>query len=127
MGPSISVTARRTHLYEDAFSSLATEGWQMCMQFYVKCDYIIDLRKILKVNLVNAQGLHEAGIDGGGLSREFLSETLKIAFDPNRGFFTTTEESMLYPNPKIHLAYEDFKLHIFFHGALLAKVCDMYT
>ena len=76
---------------------------------------------------MNAQGLDEAGIDGGGLLREFLSETLKVAFDPNRGFFTTTEEGMLYPNPKIHLVYEDFNLHIYFLGALLAKVSSIHV
>jgi ubiquitin-protein ligase E3 C len=27
------------------------------------------------------------GIDGGGVFREFLSELLKAAFDPHRGFF----------------------------------------
>ena len=47
-------------------------------------------------NMLNA-GLDEAGIDGGGLFREFLSQLLKAAFDPNRGFFTLTRDQMLYP------------------------------
>ena len=29
--------------------------------------------------------------------REFLSQLLKAAFDPNRGFFTLTRDQMLYP------------------------------
>ena len=45
----------------------------------------------------NGAGLDEAGIDGGGLFREFLSQLLKAAFDPNRGFFTLTRDQMLYP------------------------------
>ena len=49
----------------------------------------------------NAAGLDEAGIDGGGLFREFLSQLLKAAFDPNRGFFTLTRDQMLYPRYQI--------------------------
>lgn len=37
--------------------------------------------------MVNTYGLEEVGIDGGGIFREYMSELLKTAFDPNRGFF----------------------------------------
>lgn len=37
--------------------------------------------------MVNDVGLEEAGIDGGGIFREFLSQLIKTSFDPNRGFF----------------------------------------
>lgn len=37
--------------------------------------------------MINDSGLEEAGIDGGGIFREFLTELIKAAFDPNRGFF----------------------------------------
>lgn len=60
-----------------------------------------DLRKKLRVTFVNAQGLNEAGIDGGGVFREFLSEVLTTGFDPNRGYFSTTPEGQLYPNPQV--------------------------
>jgi len=60
-----------------------------------------DLRQKLRVNLVNAQGLDEPGIDGGGVFREFLSELLKTGFDPNHGYFTTTQDGLLYPNPQV--------------------------
>ena len=50
---------------------------------------------------VNAQGLDELGIDGGGLFREFLTEVLKTGFDPNRGYFSTTQDGLLYPNPQV--------------------------
>ena len=84
--------------------------------------YYKDLRQRLRVQLINDQGLEEAGIDGGGLFREFLSETLKIGFDPNRGFFTTTKEGYLYPNPTVHLVNSDHALHYKFLGGLLGKV-----
>jgi hypothetical protein len=63
----------------------------------------VDLRLPLKVMLVNAQGLDEPGIDGGGLFREFLSELLKTGFDPNRGYFTSTQDGQLYPNPQVRI------------------------
>ena len=85
LGPSISVKARRDHLYEDAFSELASE----------------DLRKKLRVRLINKFGLEESGIDGGGLFREFLSETLKKGFDPQTGYFCSTTDRLFYPNPNV--------------------------
>ena len=88
---------------------------------------ISDLRQRLRVLLINEQGLEEAGIDGGGLFREFLSETLKTGFDPNRGFFTTTKEGLLFPNPTVHLVNESCSLHYKFLGALLGKVSQQYV
>ena len=61
----------------------------------------LDLRQKLRVNFVNMQGLDEAGIDGGGVFREFLTEVLKTGFDPNRGYFTTNSNGQLYPNPQV--------------------------
>lgn len=46
-----------------------------------------DLRLKFRIQFVSSLGLDEAGIDGGGVFREFLSELIKTAFDPNRGFF----------------------------------------
>ena len=65
----------------------------------------VDLRNKLRVTMVNAQGLDEPGIDGGGVFREFLNELLKTGFDPNRGYFTTTQDGLLYPNPQVCLLY----------------------
>lgn len=85
LGPSISVTARRGRLYPDAFTDLASA----------------DLRMKLRVRLINEQGLDESGIDGGGLFREFLSETLKEGFDPKSGYFSFTPDRLFYPNPNV--------------------------
>lgn len=73
-GPSIQLTVRRSHLYEDAFDKLRPENEP-------------DLRPRFRVQMINNIGLEEVGIDGGGVFREFLSELIKAAFDPNRGFF----------------------------------------
>ena len=62
-----------------------------------------DLRKPLHVRFTNLEGLSEAGIDGGGLFRESLSQLLQIGFDPNRGFFKANHEGQLHPNPQVRL------------------------
>ena len=81
------------------------------------CNFVsADLRKKLRVTFVNAQGLNEPGIDGGGVFREFLSEVLKTGFDPNRGYFCTTPDGQLYPNPQVRnnraLCLADARIHV---------------
>ncbi|XP_054161532.1 ubiquitin-protein ligase E3C-like [Oppia nitens] len=108
MGHSIDVNIRRNYIYEDAFEQLSPENKP-------------NLKPILKVKLVSAIGLDEVGIDGGGIFREFLSEVLKTAFDPNRGFFRTTSDGLLYPNPSVSLIVDNYVKHYFFIGRLLGK------
>ncbi|CAH0727473.1 unnamed protein product, partial [Brenthis ino] len=107
-GPSIIISVRRTHLYEDAFDKLSPDNEP-------------DLKLKLRVQLINQAGAEEPGVDGGGLFREFLSELLKSAFDPNRGLFRLTKDNMLYPNPGVHLLYDDFPMHYYFVGRMLGK------
>ena len=109
IGPAKHVTARRNHIYEDAFSELAHDAgtcWDWRWDKYHRGQVLSvalssDLRQKLRVKLVNAQGMDEPGIDGGGVFREFLSELLKTGFDPNYGFFTTAQDGLLYPNPLV--------------------------
>ncbi|KAH8284660.1 hypothetical protein KR018_011151 [Drosophila ironensis] len=107
-GPFIMVTVRRSHLYEDAYDKLRPENEP-------------DLRFKFRVQFVSALGLDEAGIDGGGVFREFLSELIKTAFDPNRGFFMVTTDNKLYPNPNVADLFEDYEKHYFFIGRILGK------
>lgn len=107
-GSSIQIIIRRNYIYEDAFEKLSPENEP-------------DLKQALRVQLINAVGLDEAGIDGGGIFREFLSELLKTAFDPNRGFFITTHERLLYPNPGVSLLIENYLKHFYFIGRMLGK------
>ena len=71
---------------------------------------------------MNFAGLNEAGIDGGGVFREFLSELLKTSFDPNRGFFKYTSDQLLYPNPQAKALFDNMTDHYFFIGRMLGKV-----
>ncbi|CAL1546585.1 unnamed protein product [Lymnaea stagnalis] len=108
MGPSININIRRNFIYEDAYEKLSPENEP-------------NLKRKLRVSLLNVAGLDEAGIDGGGIFREFLSELLKTGFDPNRGFFKYTEDRALYPNPEAGLLVENFTAHYFFLGRMLGK------
>uniref|UniRef100_A0A0A1XNT7 Ubiquitin-protein ligase E3C n=1 Tax=Zeugodacus cucurbitae TaxID=28588 RepID=A0A0A1XNT7_ZEUCU len=107
-GPSIILKVRRSHLYEDAFDRLRPENEP-------------DLRLKFRVQFISSLGLEEAGIDGGGVFREFLSELIKTAFDPNRGFFMVTTDNKLYPNPDVADLEPDFERHYYFIGRILGK------
>lgn len=86
-----------------------------------------DLKKRIRVHLLNAHGLDEAGIDGGGIFREFLNELLKSGFNPNQGFFKTTNEGLLYPNPAAQMLVGDsFARHYYFLGRMLGKVIFIF-
>ncbi|XP_068726665.1 ubiquitin-protein ligase E3C-like [Montipora capricornis] len=108
MGPAIDVTVNRNYIYRDAFDQL-TE------------DKAPNLRQKLRVRMINAQGLEEAGVDGGGIFREFLSQLLKAGFDPNIGFFKSTHERLLYPNPQAGILANDYLKHYHFLGRMLGK------
>lgn len=81
-----------------------------------------DLRHKLRIQFINNVGLEEAGIDGGGIFKEFINEVLKTAFDPNRGFFLLTGDNTLYPNPQVHLLFDNYIEHYYFIGRLVGKV-----
>jgi hypothetical protein len=66
--------------------------------------------------------LDEAGVDGGGLFREFMNELLKSSFNPIRGLFKLTSDGYLYPNPNIAFIDENFGPHYYFLGRMLGKV-----
>ncbi|XP_061569598.1 ubiquitin-protein ligase E3C [Cololabis saira] len=105
----INVTIRRNYIYEDAYDKLSPENEP-------------DLKKRIRVHLLNAHGLDEAGIDGGGIFREFLNELLKSGFNPNQGFFKTTNEGLLYPSPTAEMLVGDsFTRHYYFLGRILGK------
>lgn len=106
--PNTHYRIRRNYIYEDAFDKLSL-------------DNVPELKRTLRIQLVNAAGLEEAGVDGGGVSREFLAEFMKTAFDPNRGFFVANNNNELYPNPHVNVICPDFEVHYEFIGRMLGK------
>ena len=82
---AISVTLRKDRLEQEAFTQLHHRGW--------------NLKKVIKVNFINEFGVPEAGIDGGGLFKDFLLRICREAFSPICGLFRVTPDERLYPSP----------------------------
>ncbi|KAK2865818.1 hypothetical protein Q7C36_001874 [Tachysurus vachellii] len=103
----IRITIRRNCIYRDAYNKLSKENEP-------------NLNMPVLVHMLNTLGLDEAGMDGGVIFREFFSELLKSGFNPNQGFFRTTNEGLLYPSPMAEMLLgESFTRH--FLGRILGK------
>ena len=71
LGPgsrSVEIVIRRGHIVEDGFQQLNSLGSR--------------LKSNIHVSFVSESGLPEAGLDYGGLSKEFLTDLSKAAFSP---------------------------------------------
>ena len=79
------------------------------------------LKSKLQVSFVNEQGLAEAGIDGGGLWKEFVDTLTKRGFDTEFSLFKVTPDGLLYPCPASQLATEDHLEHFEFLGQVIGK------
>jgi ubiquitin-protein ligase E3 C len=77
----------RNQIFEDAFE-----------QFYRLGD---GLKEPIQITFVDKFGATEAGIDGGGVTKEFLTSITKEAFRCEGGLdlFITNDQNLLYPNP----------------------------
>jgi ubiquitin-protein ligase E3 C len=72
-----------------------------------------DIKRRIAIQFVDSQGMVEAGIDGGGLFKEFLTTYVlrllinrfifirisKTTFDESYGLFKYTPDRLLYPSP----------------------------
>lgn len=79
---------RRGQLFDDAFE-----------QFYQLGD---GLKDPIQITFVDQFGTPEAGIDGGGVTKEFLTSVTAEAFGNEHGgfgLFTRSRKELLYPNP----------------------------
>lgn len=65
---SIGIIVRRDHIIEDGYKQLNFLGPK--------------LKSCINVSFISESGLPEAGLDYGGLSKEFLTDLSKAAFDP---------------------------------------------
>lgn len=78
---------RRKHCFEDAYQ-----------QFYQLGE---SLKEPIQITFVDQFDTPEAGIDGGGVTKEFLTSVTKEAFAPVSGLnlFIENDQHLLYPNP----------------------------
>lgn len=83
---SVEVVIRRGHIVEDGFQQLNSLGSR--------------LKSCIHVSFISECGLPEAGLDYGGLFKEFLTDIAKAAFAPEYGLFsqTSTSDRLLVPN-----------------------------
>lgn len=102
------LTIRRAALLADGFREVSRLGPEA-------------LKDTIRIKFVNDQGLDEAGIDEMGLFKEFLEETVKQAFDPDFGLFTSTADNKLYPNPKAKMVQPQYLELFEFVGKMLGK------
>ena len=117
---------RRGHIAEDGFAHLNGLGPA--------------LKDTIEIAFIDQHGLEEAGIDGGGVFKEFLTSLSKEAFDNDRGLWLATQQQELYPNPHSYsressqlswygflgrilgkALYEGILVDIAFAGAFLSK------
>ena len=67
-------------------------------QFYKLAD---GLKEPIQITFIDQFGAEEAGIDGGGVTKEFLTSITKETFDPlnEEQLFVANDQNLLYPNP----------------------------
>lgn len=86
---ALRVKIRRDHVFNDAFDALFASTPPAAF------------KRRIQVTFVNEAGHEEAGIDGGGVFKEFLDELAKTAFssvtDDGGDLFEATPEGALYP------------------------------
>jgi ubiquitin-protein ligase E3 C len=107
------VQIRRDQLYNDSMEQLNRLGQ--------------NLKKRVQVSFTNQHGSREAGIDGGGVFKEFLDDLIKDAFDPNSKhgtfqgpLFLETPLQTLSVNTRLPVTQEVLS-HYQFLGRVLGK------
>ncbi len=79
------------------------------------------LKSRLQIRFIDQHGLEEAGIDGGGLFKEFMECLVKEGFDPNAALFKATSDNRLYPNPAAQALVPNALAYYEFLGRMLGK------
>ena len=87
---------RRGQVFEDAYD-----------QFYELAD---GLKEPIQITFVDQFDTVEAGIDGGGVTKEFLTSVTNEALSPTnpQQLFVENEQNLLYPNPVAVEQRKDF-------------------
>lgn len=101
------ITIRRSQLLYDGFNHLNGLGEE--------------LKSRVRIRFIDEHGLTEAGVDGGGLFKDFMEELVRMGFDPQYGLFTSTEDNQLYPNPSGPHLMPDALDVLGFLGRMLGK------
>ncbi|KJA15318.1 hypothetical protein HYPSUDRAFT_194398 [Hypholoma sublateritium FD-334 SS-4] len=81
----------------------------------------VDMKAPVEITFIDQFGQEEAGIDGGGVFKEFFTSLCKEVFDTDRGLWLANKKNELYPNPHAY-ATEPHSLNWYrFIGRILGK------
>lgn len=99
---------RREYLVEDAFDKLYPKGE--------------DIKDRLRILFIDENYMREEGIDGGGLTKEFLTKLTEAIFNPHYGYFTETPvDHKIYPNYLAPLNDINYVHRFRFFGMVVGK------
>ncbi|KAI0357322.1 HECT-domain-containing protein [Trametes cingulata] len=99
------VTIRRTSVAQDGFDRLGD----------------VNLKAPIAITFVDQFGNEEAGIDGGGVFKEFLTNLCKEVFDTDRGLWLANKKNELYPAPHSYATEPHSLAWYRFIGRILGK------
>ncbi|KAH9890126.1 HECT-domain-containing protein [Cubamyces lactineus] len=99
------VTIRRGNIAQDGFDRLGD----------------VDLKAPIAITFIDQFGNEEAGIDGGGVFKEFLTNLCKEVFDTDRGLWLANKKNELYPAPHSYATESHSLAWYRFIGRILGK------
>ena len=103
----MKLNIRRDHIITDSYEQLQLTN--------------SNLKGQIKIEFISEYGMNEAGIDGGGLFKEFIDTLSKEIFHPNFGLFVPTSHQFLTPNPASGRISSEYLNYYNFIGKLLGK------
>jgi ubiquitin-protein ligase E3 C len=94
------VIVRRENVSQDGFDHLNELGaaWKGRLSITFVDKFGQEVCAKWKLSMTAHVLLQEAGIDGGGVFKEFLTSLSREVFDTNRGLWLATKQQELYPN-----------------------------
>ena len=98
---NINVVQYQSKLWTMHVDVMCADAWHFRVQDgFEKLNLPGDaLRGRIRIQYVDSFGEVEAGVDGGGLFKDFMENLIKEGFDPRIGLFKATPDQKLYPNP----------------------------
>ncbi|CAE6519926.1 unnamed protein product [Rhizoctonia solani] len=106
-GRRANAVVRRGRVAEDGFKALGSMRK--------------DMKLPISITFIDQWGHEEAGIDGGGVFKEFLTSLAKEVFDSDRGLWLVNKQQELYPNPHPYAKESDQLEWFRFVGRVLGK------
>ncbi|GIL56261.1 hypothetical protein Vafri_11597 [Volvox africanus] len=101
------VHIRRDRLLFDGFDNLNSLGDR--------------LRGRVRIAFIDAHGAPEAGVDGGGLFKDFMEELMRAGLSAEYGMFASNSAHQMYPNPAAMRVVDDAPRLMAFLGRMLGK------